>query len=171
MILSSNNGENLRPRQSTSWNLWWITQKWENALFYRVTHGGRVNETKISSDLQVFGGVEWTNRSQRGKWYWTWELFCRSLIMLTMRRGILLALWKIKKYTWLEQWQTLWRKCSDFEWKTGFWIYLFVLLLSVCWLYVCSKLFSNYPDKELLFSSGCYESFLPDFPLWRGRGL
>ena len=33
------------------------------------------------------------------------------------------------------------------------------------------KLFSNYPDKELLFSSGCYDSFLSDFPLWRGRGL
>ena len=28
-----------------------------------------------------------------------------------------------------------------------------------------------YPDKELIFSSGSYKSFLSDFPLWRGWGL
>ena len=50
-------------------------------------------------------------------------------------------------------------------------MYPFVL----CYLFVgymfAQKLFSNYPDKELFFSSGSYKSFLSDFPLWRGWGL
>ena len=75
-----------------------------------------------------------------------------------------------KKYTWLEQWQTLWRGSSDFEWKVGFWMYPLVLSYVLVYI-IAHKLLSKYPDKELLFSSECYDSFLSYFTLWRGRGL
>ena len=54
------------------------------------------------------------------------------------------------------------------NWFSSFPFGLFYMF--VCYMFT-QKLFFNYPDKELLFSSGCYESFLSDFPLWRGRGL
>ena len=75
-----------------------------------------------------------------------------------------------RKYTLLEQWLTLWRGSSDVEWKVGIWMYPLVLSYVLVYI-IAHKLLSKYPDKELLFSSECYDSFLSDFTLWRGRGL
>ena len=50
-------------------------------------------------------------------------------------------------------------------------MYPFVVFYVLVGYIIALKLLSNYPHKELLLSSECYDSFLSDFTLWRGRGL